>query len=162
QPQRGEARHDGPARFQDRLDEVDSAETGADAGQFGADPLTLIAEAVALETERLFRIEEDLPAAFGVARLGERGLRQRFVSRGSALAAERQAEIRADRWADPKVDAIRPGGEFAGKAGDRVAIGGSLRSAVEWLAVEPNFCGGGAGKSELDGRRGANGEFGLG
>src|SRR5262249_22310651 len=83
-----EARRDGAARFEDRFDDVDLGKAAAEAGQFRADALALVADAVALDALRFFGVEEELAAALSVAGPRQGGLHQALVIGRGALAAE--------------------------------------------------------------------------
>src|SRR4051812_23469562 len=53
-----EARRDRPARLEDRFDQVNARVATAGAGQFGADPIALLTEAMTLHALGFLGVEE--------------------------------------------------------------------------------------------------------
>src|SRR5207249_1693655 len=123
-----------------RLDDVDAGKTAADAGQLRPDALAAVAELMALQTERLVRVEEELSAALRVADSRQRCLRQAFQLRGRALAAETQVKLdarpgRPDLNQEAVFSLGQSGGEPVGIDLEVVR----LASAVDGLAVQPDL-----------------------
>src|SRR5207302_312576 len=88
-----ETRCDRAAWFQDRLDDVCLGEAAAQPSQLGADPLAPLAEAVALEAQRLVGVEEDLTAVRRVAGTRQGRPRQPLVAGGTALATKAKLKL---------------------------------------------------------------------
>src|SRR5262249_42425432 len=87
------ARRDGATGLQNRFDQVDARKSTAEARQFGADALALVANAVTLDALCLGGIEEQSAPTLGIARPCQGRACQGLMLGGRTLAAEADMEL---------------------------------------------------------------------